>query len=357
MKIIHIANFGHTGPGGIKTAVENLAKSQQELGAQVYVGLTLRHEICDTDDTFVHCPSLKSFKDLIKTKHPDIVVFHGLFNLSFFSFSQYCRLKRIPYGIVMHGAGTPASMRDRSKKKKLALFLFVNQFVRQASALFFLCDGERQKNVLANKNKNHYIIPNGVDKIHPYEKKRENKRVKFLFLGRIVYYEKAIDILLQVFEILKQQGKETMLEFAFYGPLYSDQLLLDIAPYASFVSWKGPVYGDVKFKVYSDFDIFVLVSRSEGMPMSIIEALSCGTPCLVTEETNLAELISKNDAGWITSLIPNKIADDMIAALEDFSHRPKELYNNSIRSVADYTWPSIGKQSLAYYQEIIDHNL
>ena len=46
-------------------------------------------------------------------------------------------------------------------------------------------------------------------------------------------------------------------------------------------------------------DVFIQTSRSEGMSMGILEALSYGVPCLVTRGTNLGEIIEQYDAGWV----------------------------------------------------------
>ena len=353
MKIFHIANFGYKGPGGIKTVVESLATRQKTFGHSVLVGLTLRHEICDTDEMFVHCPKVKDFKLLIKSDRPDIVIFHGVFNPTFFLFSLLCRLRKIPYCITMHGAGTAASLKDRHRKKKIALWLFVNNFVKHAAGLIFLCEGEVRNNTLAKLNPRHYIIPNGIESVHDITTKKEHSPIRFIFLGRIVYYEKSIDILLKVFALLKKRGDDSKLHFTFYGPRYDGTLIHDIQPYSSFVSWHEPVYGIDKREALADNDIFILVSRSEGMPVGVLEALSCGTPCLVTPQTNMAELITENNAGWVTSLEPADIADSMIKACDECKTRYEELRINALNAINGYTWDEIATKSINTYKQII----
>ena len=50
----------------------------------------------------------------------------------------------------------------------------------------------------------------------------------------------------------------------------------------------GAVFGKVKEKVLLDNDFFILTSRLEGHPMALIEALSYGLPCLVTQGSRLS---------------------------------------------------------------------
>ena len=353
MNIIHIANFGFKGPGGIKTVVEHLAKWQTTIGHSVCVGLTLRHEICDTDNMFVHCPKVKDFRQLIHSERPNIVIFHGVFNLTFFLFSLWCRWHKIPYCITMHGAGTAVSLQDRHRKKVLALWLFVNHFVSHAAGLIFLCEGEIKNNTLARLNPKQYIITNGIEAIYEIPSKKAHTPVRFIFLGRIVYYEKSIDILLKVFALLQQRGDEQKLRFTFYGPRYDDSLIHDIQPYSSFVSWHEPVYDHDKIEALADNDIFILVSRSEGMPIGVLEALSCGTPCLVTPQTNMADLIINANAGWVTSLEPEEIVDSMLQACDDCQSRYEQLRVNALNAIKDYTWDAIAAQSIETYKLII----
>ena len=53
------------------------------------------------------------------------------------------------------------------------------------------------------------------------------------------------------------------------------------------------------YKWYSAADVFALVSHSEGWPCCVMEALACGTPCVVTKESG-GEFIKK-ELGFITS--------------------------------------------------------
>ena len=55
-------------------------------------------------------------------------------------------------------------------------------------------------------------------------------------------------------------------------------------------------------------DMFILTSRHEGFPMSILEALSYGLPVLITKGTNMTDLVHKASAGWTCETDPIEIA-------------------------------------------------
>ena len=61
---------------------------------------------------------------------------------------------------------------------------------------------------------------------------------------------------------------------------------------------KEGVFGVEKESVLRNADFFIMTSRYEGMPMSMIEAMSYGVPCFATKGTNLADEIREWDAGW-----------------------------------------------------------
>jgi glycosyltransferase involved in cell wall biosynthesis len=63
------------------------------------------------------------------------------------------------------------------------------------------------------------------------------------------------------------------------------------------VAFAGHV-ADVR-QIWADNHIFVLPSRSEGTPLSLIEAMVCGRPAIVTDVGGNAEWITEQDTGFV----------------------------------------------------------
>jgi len=60
----------------------------------------------------------------------------------------------------------------------------------------------------------------------------------------------------------------------------------------------GPFYDKKKYKELLKFDILIQPSRSEGMPSTVLEAMSMSVPVAATKETNILDILKKSNSGW-----------------------------------------------------------
>ena len=117
---------------------------------------------------------------------------------------------------------------------------------------------------------------------------------------------------------------------------------------------KGTIYDEEKVKALRKANILLLTSRYEGSPMTILDALSYGNPCLVTPGTNVADEIERNNLGWKTELNAETIANCMLKAREDYKKNYASYYDNCRHYVLDnYLWDKIAQQSVEIYKEFI----
>lgn len=94
-------------------------------------------------------------------------------------------------------------------------------------------------------------------------------------------------------------------------------------------SFPGNLPNEQLLNMYAthDFDLFVNVSASEGLPLSIMEACGAGIPVLATDVGGTSEIVHENING---SLLPKEItAEELATAIDHFSgldeHRRREL--------------------------------
>lgn len=86
------------------------------------------------------------------------------------------------------------------------------------------------------------------------------------------------------------------------------------------VDFKGNVKNSDLLEIYknSQFDLFINVSLSEGIPVSIMEALSFGIPCIATDVGGTKEIVTDGYNGWL--LKENFQQKELIDIIREYWH-------------------------------------
>ena len=142
-----------------------------------------------------------------------------------------------------------------------------------------------------------------------------------------------------------------------YGPdilgrLDQVKALVESFGVGDIVRLHGPVFADEKERLILEADMFIQTSRFEGMPMGILEALSYGLPCLVTEGTTLAEFVKNNDAGIACHTDAKSVAkaiEDAVASRDRFSEMSEK---GRAAVLGDFAWDGIAAKAVEKYSEL-----
>ncbi|HEY7291832.1 MAG TPA: glycosyltransferase [Vicinamibacterales bacterium] len=102
-------------------------------------------------------------------------------------------------------------------------------------------------------------------------------------------------------------------------------------------------------------DVFVLPSRSEGLPISAIEAMAAGLPAIVTDVGGMPELVALSGAGVV---IPVDDVESLARAIVDVASRRAELPMLGARASdcyrAHFTPERMAVEYLALYRECFE---
>lgn len=139
----------------------------------------------------------------------------------------------------------------------------------------------------------------------PYASREFHNRVKlndFLVLGFMGMFvkEKNILFLLQVVNSIVKSGLNLKLYLAGSGPMeeeineYIKKNKLD-----DVVIRFGLIYGQMKIDFFNCLDVFVLTSTSEGLPVVLMEAISCSVPIIATDISGIPELCKNGHNGFL----------------------------------------------------------
>jgi glycosyltransferase involved in cell wall biosynthesis len=79
--------------------------------------------------------------------------------------------------------------------------------------------------------------------------------------------------------------------------------------------------------VLDNSDLFVLASRTEGLPRAMIEAMARGLPCIGTRVGGIPELLEPNE------LVPPNDADALASKIAEMLSRPDHMMHLSARNL------------------------
>lgn len=240
----------------------------------------------------------------------------------------FAKVKKVPYVFQPHGSYL-FSLLDSTPKRlaKIALDKVIsNRVVMGSSKIIALSEVEAEQCRKAGiPNEKIAIVSNGID-LSEYDNlpskgsfrrrfniNKEDKIV--LFLGRI-HKIKGVDILVKAFaDIVKKMGR---VRLVIAGPddgfLPELKTLIAALKIENNVLIVGPLYGRNKLEAYVDADVYVLPSRYETFPMSILEALACGTPIILTENCGIASYF-KEKVGLLVRPEPSSIYEALLEML------------------------------------------
>lgn len=290
--------------------------------------------------------------------NPDLVVFEGLYFYPFCKIAKECSRRKIPYIIIPRSSLTNFAQKSKLIKKKVGNFFFFNRFIKNAAAIQYLTIKEFIDS--GDKwNKRHIIIPNGIEPKHKVKQFNQVNSLKGVFIGRPDIYQKGIDILLEACAYLKDDLLNNGCTIQIYGPEIANnkrkiQNMIDENGLSQIVIQKNGIFDGEKEEVLLNSDFFILTSRFEGHPMGLIEALSYGLPCLVTEGTNMANEIEVADAGWTSEISVNSLVNTFKSLLSE-SGRFTEKGQNALGLSQKYNWDTLAKVSHDKYQELLNY--
>ena len=129
---------------------------------------------------------------------------------------------------------------------------------------------------------------------------REGPRssVHGLFLGRLGERKGVYD-LLEAIRLLRRSGVPAVFTLAGDGEVERVRQLAEEAGLLDCVRIPGWVDGEVKEALLADADFLVLPSYYEGLPMSVLEAMSRGLPVVTTPVGGIPEVVVDGEHGFL----------------------------------------------------------
>jgi amylovoran biosynthesis glycosyltransferase AmsD len=192
---------------------------------------------------------------------------------------------------------------------------------------------ENDANKLKKHNKTVCVIPNSI----PFfpEKSADLKNKIILSIGRIDF-PKGYDILLDVFNRFCDVNKDWNLRIIGDGPLgkFIKKMISDkgLSERVSIIPSSSNIVEE-----YLNASVYLMTSRSEGLPMVLLEAQSCGLPIISFDcETGPSDIVNDGTDGYLIEMYNiEKMGYRLSELCSDFNKR-KEFGQNARENVKKF---------------------
>lgn len=212
-----------------------------------------------------------------------------------------------------------------------------------------------------NVNEHVAVVPYGVD-TEPFDRVEVNRspeRFNALYVGRIDL-QKGLDTLLRATKkVIESNGfiqshKDFMLHLVGDGPDKKTlEKLAQNLGIEKYIRFHGYLMGEDLVQLYKSCDLFVLPSRTEALPLSVLEACAARLPILATNTGDLRNVVLENVNGHLVE--PDDV-DDLAYYLEYFAGNPhlEKLGQGSYELVTqEYTWDKTIQKMLRIYEAMM----
>lgn len=295
----------------------------------------------------------------------DIVHVHAVWNFPTYWAMRCAAKASVPYIVSPQGSLEPAALKMNRWRKGIYCRLAEYPLFNKAAAMQALTRNEARQIRKYGIKAPVAVLPNGVrletfDAIpRPRPIRKElalpaDARI-LLYLARI-HRKKGLDNLIPAIRHLRAAMPSLHLVVAGHdaGSGYQKDMqeLARSQGVAGRVHFVGEVRGEEKVRTLLGADAYVLSSYTEGLPVSVIEAMGAGLPVLVTPGCNIPE-VSEAHAGLIVEPDPRAVADG-IRSLFDSDPCRLQMGMNARRLVEQrFTWDRIARKSTRVYEKIL----
>lgn len=365
MKIAYIALKGMPLGGGIEKFTEEIGSRLVSRGHSVLVYTMKHYGAKDGDYKGMNIKTVPSFRmkslekisasffatlHLCIEKDVDIVHFHA------FGPAMFCFIpKLLGRKVVVQGHGLEWKRSRWGVGGKLFLKLSEIPSVRLPDALTVVSKVQQEYILKRYKRKSIYI-PTGVNP--PLNEEPElineyglNGNDYILFAARLVR-EKGAHYLIEAFNMLKTDLKLVIAGDAMHEERYKKELFR-LSKGNPNIIFTGFVTGKILYELFSNCRIFVLPSEIEGLPTVLLEAMSYGNCCIVSDIPENIEAL--NNLGYT---FRNRDVNDLARILE-FVIQESDFKINHIKQAAkeyvmkNFSWDAITSEFEKLYSQLL----
>ncbi len=254
-------------------------------------------------------------------------------------FTKHLRMKNRPYAVEVVGdpwdVFAPGTIKHfLSPIFRIQGYLNLKKTVAHASATLYVNKNQLKSRYPSNKeayttNASNVFIPDSSFNDPPKKfRKKEKELIKLIAIGSLAQMYKAPDIVLKTLKELKT--KRYKLHLTWLGDGIYKKPMLELANslgISNIVDFKGNIpTGEPVRKELKEADLFIHVSRTEGLPRAMVEAMSVGLPCIGTKVGGIPELLEEK------ALIKPDDVEGLLIKIVEFISNPELMNSQGLRN-------------------------
>jgi glycosyltransferase involved in cell wall biosynthesis len=181
-----------------------------------------------------------------------------------------------------------------------------------------------------------HLVPLGVDLdlFRPLPRRDANP-FTIGFVGQVTQ-RKGVSYLLEAFESLGPRGARLLVVGRPVGP--RDPW------FRSGVDHRLPVARSALPEVYAEMDVVVLPSLIEGFGLTALEAMACGIPVIVSENTFGSDIVIDGVNGYVVPIRDAAAIADRIGRLDSDDTLRSKMGANARAAAEHHSWHAFGRQ-------------
>ena len=244
--------------------------------------------------------------NFIKHDRPNIVHIHMSYKGSFtrkFLIHKLCKKNNIPDIIHLHGSEFQKWYNEVGVNKRKR----IRTLLQEANTFIVLGDKWNQIIKKIEPRTNTVVVSNTVH--IPCDTVSWKEPFKILYLG-VLIKRKGVSDLLEAIKLLKEEFGGVNIKVVIAGSGTEEESLkkksIELA-LENIIEFVGGADGEKKKNIILDCQMLVLPSYNEGLPMSILEAMSYGMPIVATDVGDIPSAVIDGVNGYLVK--PGRIQD------------------------------------------------
>ena len=122
-----------------------------------------------------------------------------------------------------------------------------------------------------------------------------------------------------------------------------------------YIKLNGPVFGSEKKDILTSNNVFIQVSRTEGQPLGVMEAMSLGMPVLLSYGTGYKNIVENYKIGKISNTNSKDIFDNIKFIVDNLNILNTYSCNSYKYAKENYSWDIIVFKTIEIYKNLLNN--